>query len=327
MRPTTNKRCPRTARITAGALAIAVPVSAVALTAGQADALSPLQINPSAEHLGFGRALTVTGLAPRSDGGYRLALEFAAPGGPWRTLSHTKVHSDGAFRLRAPLSRSGAVRVVPVTPPAPAPASAVDPANALSGPLGPAPIAVSQPQPVAVAATIATSTGPIDAVTGEPLRLRGTLLPRRAGAAIRLQRRARGAWRTIAVARTRRGGHFVLRHVDRAGSRQVLRLSFAGDAGNAATSTRPRRLIELTPAVASWYDDAGNTACGFHATDGVASKTLPCGTKVTFDYRGRSVTAVVDDRGPFVPGREFDLNQNTAAALGFAGVDTVWSSQ
>jgi rare lipoprotein A (peptidoglycan hydrolase) len=78
--------------------------------------------------------------------------------------------------------------------------------------------------------------------------------------------------------------------------------------------------------VASWYDDAGNTACGFHATDGVASKSLPCGTKVTFAYHGRTVTAVVDDRGPFVSGRSFDLNQNTAAALGFNGVDTVWSS-
>ena len=32
---------------------------------------------------------------------------------------------------------------------------------------------------------------------------------------------------------------------------------------------------------------------------------------------GRTVTAVVDDRGPYVAGREWDLNQNTAAALGF----------
>jgi rare lipoprotein A (peptidoglycan hydrolase) len=59
---------------------------------------------------------------------------------------------------------------------------------------------------------------------------------------------------------------------------------------------------------------------------GVANKTLPCGTHVTFSYNGRTVTAVVDDRGPFVDGRDWDLNQNTAAALGFGGVDTVWSS-
>jgi rare lipoprotein A (peptidoglycan hydrolase) len=59
---------------------------------------------------------------------------------------------------------------------------------------------------------------------------------------------------------------------------------------------------------------------------GVAHKSLPCGTKVTFHYNGRSVTAVVDDRGPFAGGREWDLNQNVAGALGFGGVDTVWSS-
>ena len=321
MRPT-NMRCSRTVRITAGALAIAAPVSAVALTAGQADALNELQIKPATDHLGFGRALTVTGVAPRSDGGYRLALEFSADDTTWRTLTHTKVHSDGAFRLRAPLTRSGAVRVVPVTPPAPAPA--VD--TATTPPPSPVPIAASQPEPVAVAAKLAASTGPIDALAGQPMKLRGTLLPRRPGAVVRLQARHRRRWRTVAVARTHRGGRFVLRHVERASSKEIVRLSFAGDAGNAAASTPARKLISLRPAVASWYDDAGNTACGFHAADGVASKSLPCGTKVTFAYHGRTVNAVVDDRGPFVPGREFDLNQNTAAALGFDGVDTVWSS-
>ena len=78
---------------------------------------------------------------------------------------------------------------------------------------------------------------------------------------------------------------------------------------------------------ASWYNDGGNTACGFHARFGVANRTLPCGTKVALRYNGRSVTATVDDRGPFVGGRDWDLNQSTAAALGFGGVGTVWSSQ
>ena len=78
--------------------------------------------------------------------------------------------------------------------------------------------------------------------------------------------------------------------------------------------------------VASWYDDAGSTGCGFHATYGVANKSLPCGTHVTFSYGGRTVVATVDDRGPYVGGRTWDLNQNTAAALGFAGVGTVWDA-
>ena len=58
----------------------------------------------------------------------------------------------------------------------------------------------------------------------------------------------------------------------------------------------------------------------------MANKSLPCGTHVTFSYGGRTVVATVDDRGPYVGGRTWDLNQNTAAALGFAGVGTVWDA-
>jgi len=82
----------------------------------------------------------------------------------------------------------------------------------------------------------------------------------------------------------------------------------------------------FTQTVASWYYDGGSTACGFHAFYGVANRTLPCGTKVTFMYGERSVTATVDDRGPYVGGRDWDLNQNTAGALGFVGVEGIWST-
>ena len=79
----------------------------------------------------------------------------------------------------------------------------------------------------------------------------------------------------------------------------------------------------LSYAVASWYDDAGNTASGYHAGYGVANKYMAFGTRVLFVYHGRSVEAIVDDRGPYIGGRDWDLNQNTAGALGFDGVDTV----
>jgi rare lipoprotein A (peptidoglycan hydrolase) len=85
-------------------------------------------------------------------------------------------------------------------------------------------------------------------------------------------------------------------------------------------------VVHLTPTIASWYYDEGNTACGFHAEYGVANKTLPCGTKVTLSYGGRTVVATVDDRGPYVYGREYDLDQNTATALGMSGVVTVYAS-
>lgn len=67
---------------------------------------------------------------------------------------------------------------------------------------------------------------------------------------------------------------------------------------------------------ASWFDDSGSTACGTHYTYGVANKTLACGTSVTFGHDGAVVTAVVEDRGPYVAGRDWDLNAGLKSALG-----------
>ena len=75
-------------------------------------------------------------------------------------------------------------------------------------------------------------------------------------------------------------------------------------------------------ATASVYDGVGlggRVACKGHWPGGyvVAHKTLPCGTRVRFLYRGRKVTARVWDRGPYVAGREFDLDVRVQRALGF----------
>jgi rare lipoprotein A (peptidoglycan hydrolase) len=108
----------------------------------------------------------------------------------------------------------------------------------------------------------------------------------------------------------------------------MLRVLFAGDAANARASRAAGTVTVYQPAVASWYYDAGlATGCGFNARYGVANKTLPCGTKVQLRYGSRTVMATVDDRGPYVAGRTWDLGQSTRAALGFnAGVGTVWAS-
>jgi len=55
----------------------------------------------------------------------------------------------------------------------------------------------------------------------------------------------------------------------------------------------------------------------------VAHRSLPFGTRILFKYKGRSVIAVVKDRGPFVAGRKFDLGPGTAKALHFNGVGKV----
>jgi rare lipoprotein A (peptidoglycan hydrolase) len=56
---------------------------------------------------------------------------------------------------------------------------------------------------------------------------------------------------------------------------------------------------------------------------GVANKTLPCGTEVTFRYGNRAIRVPVIDRGPYVRGREWDLTGATAEALHFPGLGPI----
>lgn len=92
-----------------------------------------------------------------------------------------------------------------------------------------------------------------------------------------------------------------------------------------------RTAIEGYYAIASWYGP------GFHgrmAADGsiynqeaytIAHKTLPFGTIVVLEYKGRRVPAVVTDRGPYIEGRDFDLSLGLAKRLGLVakGVDEI----
>jgi rare lipoprotein A (peptidoglycan hydrolase) len=56
---------------------------------------------------------------------------------------------------------------------------------------------------------------------------------------------------------------------------------------------------------------------------GVANKTLPCGTEVIFVYHGRAIRVPVQDRGPYIPGRQWDLSGAAAEALRFPGLGPV----
>jgi rare lipoprotein A (peptidoglycan hydrolase) len=74
----------------------------------------------------------------------------------------------------------------------------------------------------------------------------------------------------------------------------------------------------------SWYGPGfygKRTACGYAMTEsliGVAHRTLPCGTRVTFrnPANGRVVTTRVVDRGPYVTGRQWDMTGGLCKALG-----------
>ena len=106
----------------------------------------------------------------------------------------------------------------------------------------------------------------------------------------------------------------------------------------AVTSGRHHPSRTLPPAVGSYTALAGSsgvvaygkrTACGQvigPRTEGVAHPVLPCGVKIYLTYEGRHVLTQVIDRGPYVPGRQFDLTEALARRLGLVGVQRVtWS--
>lgn len=85
--------------------------------------------------------------------------------------------------------------------------------------------------------------------------------------------------------------------------------------------------VSAATAHASWYGPGFNgrrTANGerydMHAMT-AAHKTLPFGTKVrvTNVANGRSAIVRINDRGPFVRGREIDLSRGAAVAVGMLG--------
>jgi rare lipoprotein A (peptidoglycan hydrolase) len=68
------------------------------------------------------------------------------------------------------------------------------------------------------------------------------------------------------------------------------------------------------------------TACGqpFNdTTEGVAHPVLPCGVRIYIRFHGREVLTQVIDRGPNVPGREFDVTKALADKLGLHGTQTI----
>ncbi len=82
-------------------------------------------------------------------------------------------------------------------------------------------------------------------------------------------------------------------------------------------------------AVAGWYgpDYANPRLAGGEAYDpaafSAAHRTLRLGTMLRVAYGGKAVTVKVNDRGPYVKGRDLMLSQAAAAALGIPGVGTV----
>jgi rare lipoprotein A (peptidoglycan hydrolase) len=100
------------------------------------------------------------------------------------------------------------------------------------------------------------------------------------------------------------------------------------------TGTVPRA-HGAEPCAGSWVlvsyygAESGNRTASGMRFDGTqllaAHKFLPFHTRVRFTYRGRSIVVPIEDRGPYVKGRTFDLSKAAAQRIGMvpAGVGRV----
>jgi len=294
-------------------------VVAWAPAAGTADTQgAPVAFTVKDRHVRYGQALVATGRVTASDAGRTVVLVQRSSAGSERVLATSKVGAAGAFRLASRALRSGPVLVrlqgggVVAAAAAGAESSGADAAQ------------------VYVAARLTAASRRLDVLAGRRAVVRGTVRPVVAGRRVVLQARIRGHYRTIARDRTDARGRYVLRVVRRKTGSMRVRIRFLGDADNLSVTRRVGRLDVYRVAVASWYGPGlyGNRlGCGGRlgfGQLGVAHKSLPCGSRVTVRYRGRSVRVPVIDRGPYVGGREFDLTGATARRLGFGGHGAVW---
>lgn len=182
------------------------------------------------------------------------------------------------------------------------------------------------------AVSVSTKAG---GLVGVAKTFRGAIAPSDGGRIVTIERfdELSGQWAAIAHAAAAGDGSFAATwKPDRAGAQRVRARVESPDAS--AASAAPEVAITLFErARATWYGPGfygRKTACGQKLSRtllGVAHKTRPCGTMVSFLYRGKTVTVPVIDRGPFKHGAKWDLTSAAAVALGFRTAATLGALQ
>lgn len=159
------------------------------------------------------------------------------------------------------------------------------------------------------------------ALAGQALGFRGTARP---GSRVAIQRLDDGTWVTDASAVAGRSGRYLARwRSERIGVFALRAVPARRASVRASAVAEPVRVTVYKRSTATWFGRGlygRTTACGQTLTPrlmGVAHKTLPCGTRVSFLFRGRSITVPVVDRGPFGHGLSWDLTYAAAEALDF----------
>jgi rare lipoprotein A (peptidoglycan hydrolase) len=103
-----------------------------------------------------------------------------------------------------------------------------------------------------------------------------------------------------------------------------------------SSGAAPQPAEQVSVPGAGWYDALAapypstskreRTACGQKLGPkmlGVAHPVLPCGVKLFIAYGDKVFLTQVVDRGPAVPGRDFDITRPLAARLGLKGTQQI----
>ena len=191
---------------------------------------------------------------------------------------------------------------------------------------------------IAGAAAPGAASAPTDGITvnarhhvlaGQTVRIAGRLGSTEANRTVLVRVRHGKGWTTVDRVKTTKGGNYSATWTPRGLARYGVRV---GTLDGSAKRSLEGGITVYRRSAASWYGPGfyGNrTACGRtlgRGTVGVAHKSLPCGTRVTLRYRGRTVVVPVIDRGPYAGNREYDLTAATKQRLGFGSTGTVWAS-
>jgi rare lipoprotein A len=309
------------------ALALLPATVALTLTAVFA-APAASQSEPSAESSSFetnkstkrkvkpGTKVKVRGRFPQRSGaqtlaaedsaaGHRVRIEFKPAGKRgWRSVKTTETGQDGRYRQALKVRRTGHLRAVHADG------------------------RTSEAERIRIKAKLRSNVKRRHAKLGQRVPVRGKVRPTfsRRKVVVRI-----GGEKL--KTRTNRKGKFKVRwKANRTGTVRA-KVRARGDKVAAGNRDKAGRSTVYRPAQASWYGPGfyGNrTACGktlTTSTEGVAHKTMPCGTKLRLRHGKRTVTVKVIDRGPYHGNREFDLTGATKKKLGFGSTGTVWASK
>jgi rare lipoprotein A len=262
------------------------------------------RISASDSTVPYGKPVALAGSVPGSAEA-EVALEFRPAGSHrWQPARRLSTDLAGNYRTVVNAHRSGAFQAVPADG------------------------QPSEPVRLRVRARASLHAANRNPIVGGTVRLHGRVKPEG-----RRTVRVKVGGRMVDRATTDRRGAFSVRWKPSSTGTFKVRAVVGRNRLARSGHSVGRTVTAFRRAGASWYGPGlyGNAlACGGTLTPGmlgVANRTLPCGTKLTLRYHGRSVRVSVIDRGPFTGNRDFDLTEATKQKLGFPDVGYVLSSR